>query len=81
MVKRTYQIDDDTVEIVDRLGNDERIPFNKSQMVQRAVKYYWSDLVNGELDDAVVSSALGGDIPQGDSDDGGDSGGILGRFF
>jgi|APHM01.1.fsa_nt_gi hypothetical protein len=80
MTKRTYELDDDTIEIIDRLGDDNRIPFNKSQMVQRAVKYYWKDMEEGQLQDAVVASALNGDTPEGSDEDDDDSTGLLGRF-
>jgi len=54
--RRTYKLTEDTVQIIEYLADHSS--FDKSDIVDRATKYYWRDFVNGELDDPAIQDAL-----------------------
>ena len=62
MPKRTYQISDKSKDIVDGIKDSNDIPMNKSQFVDRAIKYYYKKMIDGDIDDPMVQSALSGDL-------------------
>jgi len=51
--KRTYKITDKGVRIIDHM--EENTILDKSDFVDRAVKYYWLQHKAGELDDPVLT--------------------------
>lgn len=61
--KRTYKVTDESVQIIDHM--EDKTILDKSDFVDRAVKYYWYQLKSGELDDPILSddSDSIGDIP------------------
>lgn len=64
--KRTYKVTDESVQIIDHM--EDKTILDKSDFVDRAVKYYWYQLKSGELDDPILSddSDSIGDIPDVD---------------
>ena len=50
--KRTYILTEDSVRVVEYLH--ENSVLEKSDVVDRAVKYYWKQQQSGELDDPMV---------------------------
>jgi len=52
--KRTYKVTDESVTIIDHM--EDNTILDKSDFVDRAVKYYWYQLKNGELDDPILDS-------------------------
>lgn len=61
--KRTYKVTDESVQVIDHM--EENTILDKSDFVDRAVKYYWYQLKNGELDDPILSDDADsiGDLP------------------
>lgn len=74
MPKRTYQLSDKSSDIVDGVKDSEEIPLNKSQFVDRAIKYYYKKMLDGDIDDPMVQSALSGNLDLGIDDSGNDDG-------
>lgn len=55
--KRTYKITDRGIDSIEHISNNSRM--DKSDVVDRAVKYYLKGLVNGDLNDALVDDDIG----------------------
>lgn len=75
MPKRTYNISEKGKDIVDGVKDSDDIPLNKSQFVDRAIKYYYKKMLDGDIDDPMAQGALDGDLDLevGDNGDGGQS--------
>jgi len=71
--KRTYKVTEKGVRIIDHM--EENTILDKSDFVDRAVKYYWVQLQNGNLNDPVLTDSSGDGIGELDldTDDGGSS--------
>lgn len=69
--KRTYKVTEEGVQIIDHMERETIL--DKSDFVDRAVKYYWYQLQNGQLDDPVLDGDADsiGELP---GVDGGSSG-------
>lgn len=78
--KRTYRLDGDTIQLIDWLSDNSQ--FDKQEVVERAVKYYYRDYRDDNLRDPAMSSVLDDDIdlPGDDGNSDGDNGGVLGRL-
>lgn len=77
--KRTYKLTSEAVAIIDWM--EENTILDKSDFTDRAVKYYWREYKNGNLNDPLLADAIeqASDVP--DLDDGDDDdGGLLGRL-
>ena len=55
--KRTYKITGKSVTVVDHV--EENSMMDKSDVVDRAIKYYYKQLVSGELSDPLVDDDIG----------------------
>lgn len=55
--KRTYKLTDRSIDSIEHISNNSRM--DKSDVVDRAVKYYLKELVNGGLNDAMVDDDIG----------------------
>lgn len=78
--KRTYRLDADTIAVIDFMAENSN--FDKQEVVERAVKYYYRDYKNGKLSDPAMRSVLDDDIdlPDSTKDDEDSGGGIMSRF-
>lgn len=73
--KRTFNITVKADDVADAMKDDPDIPFDKSSFVDRAIKYYWHQMQQGELDDPMVRSLEAGNVDvdvdsDGEDDDG-----------
>jgi hypothetical protein len=61
--KRTYKLTDKSVRIIDWM--EENSILEKSDFVDRAVKYYWAQQKAGNLNDPVLNddANAGGNVP------------------
>ncbi len=55
--KRTYKITNKSVTVVDHIEANSMM--DKSDVVDRAIKYYYKQLVSGSLDDPLVDDDIG----------------------
>lgn len=67
--KRTYKLTDKSIKVIDWMEDNSIL--DKSDFVDRAVKYYWMQQQNGNLNDPVLTDSTGGDLeaPDLDGDD------------
>jgi len=77
--KRTYKLTKKAIAIIEWFDDNSRL--DKSDTVDRAVKYYYAQVKAGNIDDPMVKD----EIEKGaeelmDDDDDGDSGGLLERI-
>lgn len=77
--KRTYKVTEKGVRIIDHM--EENTVLDKSDFVDRAVKYYWLQLQNGNLNDPILTDNDVGELDVSDiNDNDGDSGGLMDRL-
>lgn len=77
--KRTYKLKDKSISVVDTMADNT--VYNKSEFVNRAILYYYRELMKGELDDPAVVDQISPDdfdMSGGKSDD--SSRGILDKI-
>jgi hypothetical protein len=80
-IKRTYKLTQEQKDMVDAIA--EKTPLDKSQIVGRAIELTFRLLVREKHPDDVLQGSMEGKPSMEDrsrDDDGGDEGGILGRF-
>jgi len=77
--KRTYKVTKKAIAIINWFDDNSRL--DKSDTVDRAVKYYYAQVKAGEIDDPMVKDDIesGGDSLM-DDDDGDSGGGLIDRF-
>lgn len=69
--KRTYKLTESGVRVIDTL--DENTRLDKSDVVDRAVKYYYQQVKEGNIDSALVEDSVEriAQEVEGDGDDSG----------
>lgn len=66
--RKTYHFREDVIEFVEKFAEEQG--WNKSDVANRAILYYWHQYSEGELDDPLVAD----DIIEGSKDIGGNDG-------
>jgi len=76
--KRTYVVTDNGIDSIEHIAENSRM--DKSDVVDRAVKYYLKSLVNGDVDDPLVDDDISPPGLKGRQQQKEEDGGFMSRF-